>query len=83
MSARGSLHATGERRPFSAAGADGMFHPAAATISGDAIVVTSAEVKEPKEVRFAFDETADPNFGNRDGLPAAPFRSDEFPIPSQ
>ncbi len=65
---------------FSAAGADGRFHPAAAAISGDAIVVTSAEVAEPREVRFAFDEAAEPNFGNRDGLPAAPFRTDALPV---
>lgn len=68
---------------FSAAGADGKFHPASAEISGDTIVVTSAEVAEPTEVRFAFDETAEPNFGNRDGLPAAPFRTDPLPIPAQ
>ncbi len=67
---------------FSAAGADGKFHPANAEISGDAIVVTSAEVAEPTDVRFAFDETADPNFGNRDGLPAAPFRTDTLPVPA-
>ena len=41
---------------------DGKFFPAAANISGDAVVITCPDVKEPKEVRFAFDEAADSNF---------------------
>ena len=66
---------------FTTAGADGVFHPADAVISGDAVVITSPEVSEPKEVRFAWDEAAMPNFYNRDGLPAVPFRTDRFPAP--
>jgi sialate O-acetylesterase len=62
---------------FTTAGADGTFYPAVATISGDAIVITSPQVPEPKEVRFGWDETANPNFFNKDGLPAAPFRTDD------
>ena len=61
---------------FSAAGADGKFHPATATIAGDTVIVTSPEVPEPTAVRFAWDEAATPNFFNRDGLPAVPFRTD-------
>jgi len=34
---------------FTAAGDDGIFYPADAAISGDAVVVTSSQVKEPKE----------------------------------
>jgi sialate O-acetylesterase len=67
---------------FTTAGADGVFYPAKAEISGDAIVITSDQVKEPKEVRFAFDEAAQPNFFNKDGLPAAPFRTDHLPLPA-
>ncbi len=65
---------------FETAGADGKFFPAAANISGDAVVITCSDVKEPKEVRFAFDEAANSNFFNKAGLPAAPFRTDRFPI---
>ena len=61
---------------FTTAGADGKFYPAVATISGDAVVITCPQVPEPKEVRFAWDEAATPNFFNKNGLPAAPFRTD-------
>ena len=67
---------------FITAGADGVFHPADAAISGDAVVITSPQVPEPKDVRFAWDESAMPNFYNKNGLPAVPFRTDNFPIPA-
>ena len=61
---------------FTVAGADGKFYPANAAISGDAVVITSPQVPEPKIVRFAWDEAANPNFFNKAGLPAAPLRTD-------
>jgi sialate O-acetylesterase len=60
---------------FSVAGADGRFVPAEAVIEGEAVVVSSPEVLEPKEVRFAWHETAQPNLFNKEGLPAVPFRA--------
>jgi sialate O-acetylesterase len=60
---------------FSIAGEDGVFYPANARISGDRIVVSSSEVKRPKQVRFAWNETAMPNLFNTEGLPAVPFRT--------
>jgi sialate O-acetylesterase len=62
---------------FTVAGAEGKFYPAMATIAGDTVVVTSPQVAEARAVRFAWDEAANPNFFNRDGLPAAPFRTDK------
>jgi sialate O-acetylesterase len=61
---------------FTIAGADGKFHPAIATIEQDRVIVSSAWVNAPKVVRFAWDEAARPNFKNKDGLPAVPFRTD-------
>jgi sialate O-acetylesterase len=61
---------------FLVAGSDDVFFPAQAEIAGDAILITSPQVAEPRVVRFAWDETAAPNLFNRDGLPAAPFRTD-------
>jgi sialate O-acetylesterase len=62
---------------FTIAGADGKFVPAEAKIVGkNKIEVSAAEVKEPKTVRFAWDETAQPNLCNGAGLPAEPFRTD-------
>ena len=60
---------------FETAGKDRKFFPAKAEISGDAIVITSPQVPEPWVVRFAWNEAAMPNFFNKDGLPAVPFRT--------
>lgn len=65
---------------FELAGADGVYHPARATIENGCVVVASAEVAVPATVRFAWSEAAQPNLVNGAGLPALPFRSDH-PIP--
>ena len=65
---------------FTIAGEDGKFVPAQAVIDGDAVVVSSAEVKQPKAVRFAWQQDAQPNLFNQAGLPASPFRTDDFPL---
>ncbi|MDR3455926.1 MAG: sialate O-acetylesterase [Verrucomicrobiae bacterium] len=60
---------------FTVAGADGKFVPANATITGGTVEVSAAEVAEPKAVRFAWAETAQPNLFNGAGLPAEPFQA--------
>ena len=60
---------------FSIAGEDGKFVPATAVIEGDKVIVSSPEVTKPRQVRFAWHETAQPNFINKEGLPAAPFQT--------
>ena len=62
---------------FSIAGKDGRFVKATATIEGDKVMVSSPEVNKPTSVRFAWDEKAQPNFFNKEGLPALPFRTDK------
>jgi sialate O-acetylesterase len=66
---------------FTIAGADGKFMPADAKIVGDTVEVSAAGIEQPLNVRFAWDETAQPNLFNRAGLPAAPFRTDKLPEP--
>ncbi|HEX8911525.1 MAG TPA: sialate O-acetylesterase [Humisphaera sp.] len=62
---------------FAVAGADGKFVWADATIDGDAVVVSSPQVKEPKAVRYAYAQKHTwANLFNKDGLPALPFRTD-------
>lgn len=65
---------------FVIAGADRVFHPAIATIKEHTITLTSPDVPAPVAVRFAWHETARPNLVNRAGLPAAPFRTDDWPV---
>ena len=61
---------------FSIAGTDGKFVPAVAEISGNKVIVSSPEVLSPVNVRFAWNEAAQSNLINKEGLPAVPFRSD-------
>jgi sialate O-acetylesterase len=61
---------------FTIAGADGQFVLADAKIVGDTVEVSAASVENPVAVRFAWNETAQPNFFNEAGLPAEPFRTD-------
>jgi len=63
---------------FAIAGADKKFVWAQATIDGDKIIVSNDDVPDPKYVRYAWaDDPVNPNLINKEGLPAAPFRTDE------
>jgi len=61
---------------FAIAGADGKFVSADAKIVGNTVEVSAADVEKPTAVRFAWNEIAQPNFFNKAGLPAEPFRTD-------
>jgi sialate O-acetylesterase len=61
---------------FMIAGADKKFLRATAEIDGQTVIVVSDAVTNPVAVRFAFGGTAQPNLANKEGLPAAPFRTD-------
>lgn len=61
---------------FTIAGEDGKFVTADAVIKNGKVIVSSASVSKPKNVRFAWSEAAQPNFFNKEGLPAVPFRTD-------
>jgi sialate O-acetylesterase len=63
---------------FEVAGADRVFHPAAAVIHGDTILVQSPAVARPVAVRYAWKNAPEANLFNGAGLPAAPFRSDDW-----
>jgi sialate O-acetylesterase len=61
---------------FTVAGADGVFHPAGAEISGETVVVMSPDVATPRAVRYGWANVATGNLFNTAGLPASPFRTD-------
>ena len=69
---------------FAVAGADHQWHWAEARIAGkDRVEVWSDLVRQPEAVRYAFNNNPrDPNLTNETGLPAAPFRSDDWPGPT-
>jgi len=63
---------------FEVAGADKVFHPAKAVIQGSTLLVQSPLVKQPVAVRYAWRNAPEANLYNGAGLPAAPFRSDDW-----
>ena len=63
---------------FEIAGEDKQFVEAQATIEGNTIVVSSDAIANPVAVRFGWHQGAEPNFVNKEGLPASPFRTDSW-----
>lgn len=63
---------------FSIAGNDKKFYKATAVIENDQVKVSAPEVKEPRAVRYAFESWPDGNLYNKEGLPASPFRTDNW-----
>jgi sialate O-acetylesterase len=71
----------GELTGFTIAGKDGKFVPAMAVLQGNQVVVSSPEITEPAAVRFGWANYPVVNLWGKDGLPASPFRTDNFPPP--
>ena len=69
---------SGELKGFAVAGEDRKFVWAEAKIEGPAVVVSSPEVKDPVAVRYAWASNPTCNLYNQAGLPASPFRTDDW-----
>jgi sialate O-acetylesterase len=79
------LAAHGEKLTgFAIAGEDRRFVEATGRISGDKVLVSSDEVPEPVAVRYGWHNDPDCNLLNKEGLPASPFRTDDWePTPAR
>jgi sialate O-acetylesterase len=73
----------GSPHEFTVAGADGIFYPAQAEVQGRTVTVWSPQVPQPVAVRFGWHKSPMPNLFNGAGLPASPFRTDNWPTPTQ
>jgi len=69
----------GDLKGFTIAGDDRKFHNAQAKIEGDKVVVWSDKVEKPAAVRYGWANCPVVNLWNKDGLPASPFRTDDWP----
>jgi len=69
----------GVLKGFAIAGDDRKFVWADAKIDGDTVVVHSDKVAKPKAVRYAWADNPECNLYNKAGLPASPFRTDDWP----
>lgn len=72
-------NAGGPLRGFAVAGEDKVFHWADATISGDDVVLSSPNVAKPVAVRYGWADNPICDLYNGFGLPASPFRTDDWP----
>ena len=66
---------------FTICGEDKVFYNATATIKKNTVIVSCKEVASPVAVRYAWANFPAANLYNKAGLPAAPFRTDDFPYP--
>lgn len=67
-------------RGFAVAGSDRVFHPSRAAVSGDSVVVECPAVPVPASVRYSWAQNPAGNLVNASGLPALPFRSDDWKL---
>ncbi|MBK8476370.1 MAG: hypothetical protein IPL39_08615 [Opitutaceae bacterium] len=75
----GGLVVKGEKLgEFAVAGADRVWRWAEARIDGETVVVSSPQVPQPVAVRYAWQANPLATLYNGAGLPAAPFRSDDW-----
>ncbi|SDC50596.1 sialate O-acetylesterase [Niabella drilacis] len=76
--AEGMKALEGKLTGFAIAGADQRFYWADAEISGSTITVKAPEVKQPVAVRYGWADNPEVNLVNGAGLPASPFRTDQW-----
>ena len=69
----------GEVTGFQIAGADKVWHWASAVIDGDEVIVSCPDVPYPFAVRYGWADNPVCNLFNSAGLPAQPFRTDDWP----
>lgn len=76
----GGLVVKGDKlEEFSVAGKDHQWHWAEAKLAGDSVIVSSPDVSEPVAARYAWQANPRATLFNGAGLPATPFRTDDWP----
>jgi len=68
----------GELKGFLIAGEDKKWVSASAKIQGGEVIVSSPDVPKPAAVRYAWENNPQCNLYNGAGLPASPFRTDDW-----
>jgi len=66
---------------FGIAGADQNFVWAKAVLDGDTVIVSSDKIEHPVAVRYDWAQNPYGNLYGKQGLPASPFRTDDWPYP--
>jgi sialate O-acetylesterase len=68
---------------FSIAGSDRKWYWASARVRGDSVILSSASVPHPIQVRYDWQSDPQATLFNGAGLPASPFRTDTWPLVTQ
>ncbi|MGO8790391.1 MAG: sialate O-acetylesterase [Terriglobia bacterium] len=68
---------------FVIAGEDQQFFPAEGKIEGDEVVLSSPHVAKPVAARYAWENDPKCSLYNKVGLPAPPFRTDDWTVSTQ
>jgi sialate O-acetylesterase len=79
--ARGLKARDGEVTGFQIAGEDQQWQPATARVEGETVIVSSPSVSKPVAVRYAWENDPKCNLYNAAGMPASPFRTDDWKLP--
>ena len=79
--AAGLTAAGGEMKGFVIAGDDREWKPALTKIDGDKVIVSTPDGANAAAVRYAWASDPEWSLTNGAGLPASPFRTDDWPIP--
>ena len=74
----GLVAKNGDLKGFTIAGPDHKFVNAQAKIVGNTVVVSSPQVPHPTAARYGWANYPIVNLFNKEGLPASPFRTDDF-----
>lgn len=69
-----------ELKSFSLAGADRKFYWASGKIVGNTVVLSCPEVSNPVAARYGWADNPELTLYNGAGLPAFPFRTDDWPV---
>lgn len=72
-----------ELEGFAICGEDKKWVWANAKVEGDSVIVWSDKVAAPIAVRYGWADNPTVNLSNGSGLPASPFRTDDFPVTTQ
>jgi len=65
---------------FTISGPDQKFVSAEATLNGNFVEVRSPDIPSPVAVRYGWSDLPEVNLFNKEGFPATPFRTDDFPF---
>jgi len=76
----GLIARDGDPKGFVVAGEDKQWKPASARIEGSKVIVSSTEVPRPVAARYAWHPNPECNLYNSAGLPASPFRTDNWEL---